>query len=189
MVDRIDFILKKCQIALLQHTNSADISSLTIALIFIVLLVLIALAAVTIRQGSQSRYLVFIATTIFLFLFYRLKMSRAATANTVLVSYSSIDPNSRQDYATALCKYLISGFELKVARTKVVILFYTILTPVFLISAYDFFYGFMTERQLFFSVLVCLPLNWMLWRWWFSEDMAMYSNLKIDYQNLLRELL
>jgi|GEM_PF-3193230 len=188
MNDRIDFILKKCQFALLQHTDSEDISSLAVALIFIVLMVMIAVAAVTIKYGSQTRYLIFTVVTIFLFLFYRLKMSKAATANKLLASYSSIDPNSKMEYGKALSLYLVSGFELKITRTKVVMLFYTILTPLFMVSVSDFLYGVMTDKQLLVSLLISLPFSWLLWRWCFSEDLNNFTLLKEEHEKYLKEI-
>lgn len=188
MVDRLDFILKKSQIALLEHTNSDDISSLTVALIFIVILVLIAISAVTIKHGSHPRYMVFIAAAIFLFLLYRLRMLKAANTTKLYSNYTSVDPNARKEYASALCQYLISGFEMKTVRARIVILFYAVLTPILPVSTYDFFYGFMTDKQFMLSLLVTLPLSYFIWKWWFSEDMNKFTYLKEDYDKYLKEI-
>ena len=180
----LDRILQKARTALYTYSDSGDISALTVCMLFIVILNLVAIGAVTIRFGFHNKYLVFILTMVILFLNYKFKMSKATTANQQFSNYKNIDPSDKLNYANGLLSYLESGIGIKVTRIKVVSLFFIILVPLFMISTYEFFYGFMPTRQLVISLAVIYPINYLLWKFYFSQEKADFQQLQREFKGL-----
>ena len=180
----LDKIIQKAQIGILTHSDSDDVSSLTVCMLFIVILNLVARGAVTIRFGFHNKYIVFIAVTIILFLNYRIKMGKVTKENQVYAGYQKVDPSDKWKYAQGIVSYLQSGIGIKVIRVKVVSLFFMILVPLIMISTYEFCYGFMSTKKLLISLLIILPINYFIWRLYFSQEKADYIQLQREYQNL-----
>ncbi len=92
------------------------------------------------------------------------------------------------NYANGIMSYLESGIGIKITRISVVSLFFIILVPLFMISTYEFCYGFMSTKQLVISLLVIYPINYLIWKLYFSQEKADFYQLQREYANLNKEL-
>ena len=157
-------------------------------MLFVVILNLVAIGAVTIRFGFHNKYIIFILSMVLLFLNYRIRMGQATSINQKFASYKNIDPGDKMNYANGIMSYLESGIGIKITRISVVSLFFIILVPLFMISTYEFCYGFMSTKQLVISLLVIYPINYLIWKLYFSQEKADFYQLQREYANLNKEL-
>ena len=184
----LDKIIQKAHTGLFKHSDSGDISALTVCMLFVVILNLVAIGAVTIRFGFHNKYIIFILSMVLLFLNYRIRMGQATSINQKFASYKNIDPGDKMNYANGITSYLESGIGIKITRISVVSLFFIILVPLFMISTYEFCYGFMSTKQLVISLLVIYPINYLIWKLYFSQEKADFYQLQREYANLNKEL-
>jgi len=188
LINQLDHIIQKSQTLLLKHRDSGDINSLTFILLFMGLLFFFGVSAVIIKYGLVTRYIVFLAVLILLFIFYKFKMSSAAAINRETANYTNIDPNEKGLYADGLVNYLNTGYDLKLTRINAVKKFFIILFPLFLITMKEFFHGILTNKELGIYLVVLYPLSYLVWHLYFKEDLYQSNLVKEDIIQIKEEL-
>lgn len=188
MISELDQIIQRSQTLLLKHKGSGDINSLTFILLFIGLLFFFGVSAVIIKDGVTSRYIVFLVLLVLLFIRHKFKMTAAYKMNQEAYSYTNIDPGDKVPYAEGLVNYIDSGFDLKLARINSVKQFYTIVFPLFMITMKEFFHGLATAQEIFFYLIILLPLSFFIWHRYFKEEIGQAETIQQEIATIRAQL-